>query len=189
MPKRLTPIEDEQLVILCKTQDVRAQSKLYNHYSSYLHWYLRKRWRIQDDTLVDDVIIKTLEVALRNIHQFDQKSSLASWLIGICKFRVLDYIDDKKRKRITPLSFHESYEPFAQHQVTYNDGDSNVGFHRYMEIIQQTLTKKELQVFMLTYEGYQHREIGNHLNIAEGTSKWHLNAARVKLKSKFAGVI
>jgi RNA polymerase sigma-70 factor (ECF subfamily) len=39
------------------------------------------------------------------------------------------------------------------------------------------------QVFNLYYiDGYKHKEIAEMLNISEGTSKWHLNAAREKLK-------
>ena len=39
------------------------------------------------------------------------------------------------------------------------------------------------QVFNLfVVDGYSHKEIGELLNIEEGTSKWHLNSAREKLK-------
>ena len=39
------------------------------------------------------------------------------------------------------------------------------------------------QVFNMYFiDGYKHREIADMLNISEGTSKWHLNSAREKLK-------
>ena len=39
------------------------------------------------------------------------------------------------------------------------------------------------QVFNLYFiDGFKHREIADMLDISEGTSKWHLNAAREKLK-------
>jgi RNA polymerase sigma factor (sigma-70 family) len=39
------------------------------------------------------------------------------------------------------------------------------------------------QVFNLfIVDGYSHKEIAELLGISEGTSKWHLNAAREKLK-------
>jgi RNA polymerase sigma-70 factor (ECF subfamily) len=39
------------------------------------------------------------------------------------------------------------------------------------------------QVFNLYFiDGYKHQEIAELLNISEGTSKWHLNSAREKLK-------
>ena len=36
---------------------------------------------------------------------------------------------------------------------------------------------------MFAIEGYSHKEIGNTLNISEGTSKWHVNEARKLLKN------
>lgn len=39
------------------------------------------------------------------------------------------------------------------------------------------------QVFNLFFiDGYKHREIAEMMSISEGTSKWHLNSAREKLK-------
>lgn len=39
------------------------------------------------------------------------------------------------------------------------------------------------QVFNLYFiDGYKHREIADMLDFSEGTSKWHLNSAREKLK-------
>ena len=39
------------------------------------------------------------------------------------------------------------------------------------------------QVFNMYFiDGFKHREIAEMLNISEGTSKWHLNSAREKLK-------
>lgn len=39
------------------------------------------------------------------------------------------------------------------------------------------------QVFNMYFiDGFKHKEIANELGISEGTSKWHLNAAKEKLK-------
>ena len=41
-------------------------------------------------------------------------------------------------------------------------------------------TKKVFTLYAI--EGYTHKEIGQQLNISDGTSKWHLSEARKKLK-------
>jgi RNA polymerase sigma-70 factor (ECF subfamily) len=47
-----------------------------------------------------------------------------------------------------------------------------------------TLPNATKDVFKLyALEGFPHKEIGNMLNISEGTSKWHLSEARKKLKA------
>lgn len=48
-----------------------------------------------------------------------------------------------------------------------------------------TLPPKTAKVFELyAIEGYNHREIGERLDMSAGTSKWHLAEARKKLKLK-----
>lgn len=47
-----------------------------------------------------------------------------------------------------------------------------------------TLPNATREVFRLyALEGFPHKEIGEMLNISEGTSKWHLSEARKKLKA------
>ena len=41
-------------------------------------------------------------------------------------------------------------------------------------------TRKVFNLFVI--DGYAHKEIAELLGISQGTSKWHLNAARQKLK-------
>ena len=36
--------------------------------------------------------------------------------------------------------------------------------------------------YLYAIEGYNHAEIGEQLQMSEGTSKWHLSVARKKLK-------
>ena len=42
------------------------------------------------------------------------------------------------------------------------------------------LTQKIFNLFAI--DGYKHKEIGDYLGIPIGTSKWHVNDARKKLK-------
>ena len=60
--------------------------------------------------------------------------------------------------------------------LTKIDGDQ---IHR---LIAQ-LPPASQQVFNLYFiDGYKHKEIADMLEISEGTSKWHINSAREKLK-------
>ncbi|HOF46126.1 MAG TPA: sigma factor-like helix-turn-helix DNA-binding protein, partial [Bacteroidales bacterium] len=53
-----------------------------------------------------------------------------------------------------------------------------------LQLIQE-LPPISKQVFNLyVFEDYSHAEIAALLNIKEGTSHWHLNFARTKLKEK-----
>ena len=45
-------------------------------------------------------------------------------------------------------------------------------------------TKAVFNLFAI--DGYSHKEIGEMLNMSEGTSKWHLSTARKKLQEQIA---
>ena len=38
---------------------------------------------------------------------------------------------------------------------------------------------------LFVYEGFTHKQIGEQLDISEGTSKWHVSEAKKMLKKKF----
>lgn len=63
-----------------------------------------------------------------------------------------------------------------------NDAVDKINTDQIYKFIEQ-LPPASKEVFNLYFiDGYKHREIAEMLNISEGTSKWHLNAAREKLK-------
>jgi RNA polymerase sigma-70 factor (ECF subfamily) len=66
--------------------------------------------------------------------------------------------------------------------MDYNEADKMFDAEE-LEIMIRTLPPTSQKVFNLyVIDGYNHKEIGEQLNISEGTSKWHLSSARAKLK-------
>ena len=65
-----------------------------------------------------------------------------------------------------------------------NDAESNIGFENIMKLVNE-LPEVSAKVFNLyVIDGYNHKEIGDMLNMSEGTSKWHLSTARKILREK-----
>ena len=65
-----------------------------------------------------------------------------------------------------------------------NDAMSNMGEQNIMELIKE-LPDATAQVFCLyVIDGYSHKEIGEQMEFAEGTSKWHLSQGRKLLREK-----
>src|SRR5690606_8436222 len=59
-----------------------------------------------------------------------------------------------------------------------------------LRLLLKTLPKVTQQVFnMFAIDGYKHREIAEMLNISEGTSKWHVNEARKRLKEMMERIV
>ena len=74
-----------------------------------------------------------------------------------------------------------AYEDFNV-PVDYNIGESNIHEKDLLVMLRKLphLTQKIFNLFAI--DGYKHREISDYLGIPEGTSKWHVNDARKRLK-------
>ena len=65
-----------------------------------------------------------------------------------------------------------------------NDAVSDFGCETIMKMLSQ-IPEASARVFNLyVIDGYNHREIGELLEMSEGTSKWHLSTARKLLREK-----
>ncbi len=67
--------------------------------------------------------------------------------------------------------------------MDYNEADKKFDAEELQMMIRSLppVSQKVFNIYVI--DGYNHKEIGEQLNISEGTSKWHLSSARKKLKS------
>jgi RNA polymerase sigma factor (sigma-70 family) len=113
----------------------------------------------------------------RNIHRFDiTKGSVYTWIRKLVVNSCLDFVKQKAK-----------FEP--HHEL---DEAMDIPANRFQSIKSEELLAmvRELPgssaaVFNLyVIEGYSHKEIGEMLEISEGTSKWYLSEARKSLKDQ-----
>lgn len=71
----------------------------------------------------------------------------------------------------------------ALDHTTWNDAEHQLNA-QYLESLLRRLPPVTQQVFNLfALDGFSHREIGEMLDMSEGTSKWHVSFARKQLQS------
>lgn len=95
---------------------------------------------------------------------------------------------DEYRKQKNHLSHISAKE--TEKELDYfsesstNEAESNIGSENIMTLINQ-LPSSTAKVFNLyVIDGYSHKEIGELMDMSEGTSKWHLSTARKLLREK-----
>lgn len=67
---------------------------------------------------------------------------------------------------------------------TLNSGEENLHYEAVLQLL-QTIPPISAHVFTLyVVDGFNHKEIGDMLEITEGTSKWHLSTARKLLRER-----
>ncbi|MGL5018844.1 MAG: RNA polymerase sigma factor [Luteolibacter sp.] len=75
--------------------------------------------RLKDHHAAEDLVQDCLSAAWQRIDVFDRRSSLSTWLIGIMKFKVIDYFRKSKR---TPTD--QATDPGGEHDPLNSVFDS-----------------------------------------------------------------
>ncbi|MDB4174379.1 RNA polymerase sigma factor [Bacteroidia bacterium] len=97
----------------------------------------------------------------------------------------MNHIIDEFRKQQKYIANIE----LAEHINDLNSADYNIGESHFdvedLRAMLNTLPVVTSKVFNLfAIDGYKHKEIAERLGISIGTSKWHVNEARKKLKKQ-----
>jgi RNA polymerase sigma-70 factor (ECF subfamily) len=117
---------------------------------------------------------------LKNLTSYKPEVPFKAWIRRIMINTLIDEYRKNKKERENMTYVEEYFDNSDFSDV--NEALSRINCKHIFEQINKLpeATKKVFNLFAI--DGYSHKEIGEMLSISEGTSKWHLNAARQKLK-------
>lgn len=169
---------ENELIQGCINQDRRCQNELYKRYYPLMSSIaLRYCTGIEDaKQAVNHGFFKVLQ----NISTYNQKYSLATWLRTIMVNHLVDEFR-KNKKHISSL-YIDDFTEAIEDLVDYNSADQMYDEHELRDMLNKLpdVTKTVFNLFAI--DGYKHKEIAGYLGISEGTSKWHVNEARKRLR-------
>lgn len=167
-----------KLIALCIKQDRKAEYELYKLSYSYL-MSICTRYSKDKDSASEALNMGFLKI-LKNLVNYKPEVPFKAWIRRIMINTLIDeYRKNKKeRERVTYVEEYYDNSDFSE----VNEALSRINYNQILEEINKlpAATRKVFNLFAI--DGYSHKEIGEMLDISEGTSKWHLNAARQKLK-------
>lgn len=173
----MKPVSDEQMLITgCINGNPESQRKLFEWYYPVLMNVCRRYTANADEAkdLLQDGFIKIFD----NIKKFRGDSSLKTWMTRIVINNAINHMQKGKRMLFTPLDEH-----FDREEDEYSeDLLPNTDAKQVLLMIQQLPTGYRTIINLYGVEGYSHKQIGELLNISEGTSKSQLSKARKLLK-------
>lgn len=167
----------EELIIQCKKQDAQAQAALYKQYASILFSICLKyspNYAEAQDNLQDAFI-----TIFKRIEQFKGKGSFEGW---IKRITVNTALQKYRKQKLFEISDEGQLEE-ADTEVE----DTGVPLDFLLKIIQELPDRYRLVFNLYVLDGYSHKEIGEMLQISDGTSKSNLARARMILKTKVEG--
>lgn len=167
-------LTDEKLIAGCLKNDRYSQEMLFRKYfpamMSMCLRYTNDRERAKE--IVNTGFLKVFT----KIDTFSHKGSFEGWIRKLVYHSLSDYFKSNSRY-LQFLVFEEQDRGSAKPEALHNFYAEDI-----LKMV-ELLPPATEQVFRLyAIEGFTHVEIAKQIDISVGTSKWHLSAARKKLK-------
>jgi RNA polymerase sigma-70 factor, ECF subfamily len=155
---------------------------LVGKYQEKLYWHIRRMVLSHDDA--DDVLQNTFVKVYRSIDQFEQKSSLYTWLYRIATNESLSFLDRNKKFQHDGLDDQEEHPAIRQLRADpYFDGNE---IQLRLEEALLRLPEKQKQVFLLRYQDeMSYKEMADVLQTSEGALKASYHHAVKKIEEYF----
>lgn len=169
----------QEVVDGCLAGDRAAQYRFYKLYSkAMLHICYRM---LRNEEEAQDVCQEAFISAFSNFHSYKGDASVGSWLKRIVVNKALDFLR-KKKDFIIALNDNEHDREEEEDGNSWEDTRASVQVVK--EAIDALPTGYRTVLTLYLFEGYDHKEIADILNISESTSKTQYNRAKAKLKQQ-----
>lgn len=117
------------------------------------------------------------------IDKFNNIGSFAGWMHRIMVNTCLDYLKSNYLKQ--EMVMHVNAIPPEETNLSVsNYGLENMEFKEMVQIIQSLPAMTRTVFNLFVFEGFNHKEIGQQLDITISTSSWHVHQARNTLQKK-----
>jgi len=170
--------QEELQVILedCRQNKRAAQEKLYKYFYADM-FHLCQRYAGDPHTslsILNDAFLKVF----KNISYYKETlGHFKSWLKTIIINTAIDHLRSQKKDirlvYIDQVQEHGDEDFVLRHQWKHDE------LMQHMEHLPH-ITRTVVNLF--AFDGYSHKEIAQHLDITETTSRWHLSEARKRLR-------
>jgi RNA polymerase sigma factor (sigma-70 family) len=135
-----------------------------------------------EDGMAPELVNMAFLKILQNLNKYVESVPFEAWIRRIMINTTIDeFRKNKKYKEIFVKNENELWED-ASYIMDLSEADKLLGAEDVQQLLQllPDATRKVFNLFV--FDDYTHKEIGELLGISEGTSKWHVSAARKELK-------
>lgn len=161
----------------CINRNRRAEYDLYKATYSYL-MSICIRYTRSEDSAKEALNAGFLKI-LNNLEKYNPDMPFKAWIRRIMVNTLVDEFR-KQKHHLLAIEYVEDYNEAAYSEM--NKVIDKINAADILALISQ-LPPATKEVFNLyAIDGFSHKEIAELLKISEGTSKWHLNSGRQKLK-------
>jgi RNA polymerase sigma-70 factor (ECF subfamily) len=172
---------DADLVSRSLDGDVDAFETIYRQHSARVYTLACRMAGSPEDG--EDLLQEVFLQAFRKLGTFKGDASLGTWLYRLALNHCLDYVRSRqaRMKKLTDtLDADASFEPVSRRTTPIAKLDLDRAIERLPDGCREAFVLHDV-------EGFDHKEVGDLLGIAEGTSKSQVFKARLKLRALLGG--
>jgi RNA polymerase sigma factor (sigma-70 family) len=165
-----------RLVKACVNNDRAAQEALYKFYrADMLRVCLTY---LPDKELAKEAFNTGFLKVFQSIGSYDaEKGELGGWIRRIMINTSIDMVRRELKFDPVPITYVEENEFFIPPAVLEKLYADDI-----LKSIHQLPPAAQAVFNLSVFEGFSHKEIGEQLDISEGTSRWHLSEAKRRLR-------
>ena len=142
----------------------------------------------QDQAMAEDIVQNAFLRSYECIAQFDSTRPFRPWFLRIVTNDALKKVARRKRHVSFDAQEDGNYQLLTEYlEATMDEPEDIVQRHEVREAIQEAFTnlspQQKAAILLRYYLGMSEQEMSSQMNCAPGTVKWHLNAARERLRT------
>ncbi|HLV43096.1 MAG TPA: sigma-70 family RNA polymerase sigma factor [Brumimicrobium sp.] len=172
---------DVKLLKACRKNKRKAQEELYE--ACYLFLLpICKRYHNNDHDARAIYNVAFMKI-IDNLSKLDlDEVPFAAWAKRVMTNTLIDEYRSNKRYR-EKISKRDQEREIEYHaEGIRNDAENDFGESSIMRLLDYLKPSTKRVFILYVIEGYNHREIGEIMEMSDGTSKWHLSTARKELR-------
>jgi len=175
-------VDDTELIAATRAGDRLAARHLYDRHAPRVYRLVFRL--VGEEELAREYTQDAFVKAFERLGQYRGESAFSTWLHAVAVSAVMTGFRRLKRIRSREAELEE-----AAH-VANPSGAGDVHLRERLQLELERLPERlRLPVVLHDIEGFTHREIGEMLEIPQGTSKARLFEARARLREALAGVV
>jgi len=164
-----------ELVEACKRNDRQAQFKLYELYSQAMYNICLRM--LNDTEEAQDILQNSFVDVFTKLNYFKYKSSIGAWIRRVVINNCINHLK-KRRLELVPLESYHQAEIEETIDATYSD----LSVEKVKQNVQKLSDGYRTVLTLYLFEGYDHTEIAEIMNISVSTSKSQYNRAKKRLR-------
>lgn len=175
-------MDDSELIAGARAGDRMAARRLYDRHAPRVYRLIYRS--VGDEELAREYTQDTFVKVFQRLDQYRGESAFSTWLHSVAMSMLFTGLRRLKRVRARELELSTA--------VTLPSRDEATDPHlreRLQSELERLPPRLRIPIVLHDVEGYTHREIGQMLDIPEGTSKARLSEARARLRVALAGVV